>query len=89
MQASWGGHWCCDGTVCVDADGFGVADVHVAIGLRREARDNFIKLPISHIRCHDVANKIARRLVSGFTAHSSQAPISGKTDEASIFSSSL
>ncbi len=49
----------------IQADGLGVADVQVAVRLRREARVNLRVLPRPHVLGHDVADKIRRRCRNG------------------------
>jgi hypothetical protein len=44
----------------VQADGLGVADVQIAVGLRREARDDLLVAPRRDIGADDVPDEIAR-----------------------------
>jgi hypothetical protein len=49
----------------VEADRLGVADMEIAVGLRREAGDHPRHPAGVEVRAHDVADEIARALVVG------------------------
>ncbi len=57
----------------VEADGLGVPDVEVAVGLRGEARDDLSDAPLAQVRRDDVADEVAafRRVLCG-SAHAAR-----------------